>query len=99
MSLFSLEPTLFVVCLLVYLLPGVIYVFYALKWKKAQKGILENKHHDDIEAWWDLVIEKEGKSPGSTTPDLASLCRKQRRWLLIMISSWIAGTIVIIGIL
>ena len=83
-------------CLLViYVLPGAVYVFYVLKWEKAQeKESAEKKGHTAIESWWDLVIEKGEKSPEVQSENIRSLVRKKRIWFVIMILSWVLGTVI-----
>ena len=53
---------------------------------------------DNVEAWWDLVMGQENRSPGGEAQDASSLGREKQRWFLIMLLSWIAGTVVLINV-
>ena len=96
MQLFLLEsiPFFAVYLAVFFVLPGAIYVFYAIKWKKAQK---ENKGQTDIETWWDLVIEKEGEIQGRPSSDGRFFYERKKKWFFIMILSWVLGLMVLIG--
>ncbi|HOY08693.1 MAG TPA: hypothetical protein PLB05_01300 [Candidatus Omnitrophota bacterium] len=100
MPVFLSEPMLvFAVCLGGYLLPAAVYTFYLLKWKRAQAGMPGKPRRDNVEAWWDLVMGQEGISPGAASHGLSSLRRKKKRWFIIMILSWLAGTVILIRII